>query len=143
MLHKQHKNVRGVFWVCTQRNSKQILTDVFETISRSLPLKDIALLFSFYSFYSCIYGIWKFPGQGLGVKPELQLPAYATPIAKPDVSHIYDLCYSLRQRQILNPEIEPESSWTLWWIFNLLSHTRTPYRGICIPVLIALLTIAK
>ena len=37
----------------------------------------------------------------LGVKSELQLPAYAT--ATPDPSHICDLHHSSQQRPILNP----------------------------------------
>ena len=42
-------------------------------------------------------------GPGLGVELELQLVAYATATAMPDVSHICDPCCSLRQRQILHP----------------------------------------
>ena len=37
----------------------------------------------------------------LGVKSELQLAVYAT--ATQDLSHIYNLCCSLQQHQILNP----------------------------------------
>ena len=40
---------------------------------------------------------------GLGVELELQLPAYATATAMWDLSHVFNLCYSLRQCQILNP----------------------------------------
>ena len=40
---------------------------------------------------------------GLGVELELQLATYATARATPDLSHIYDLHHSSRQRQILNP----------------------------------------
>ena len=40
---------------------------------------------------------------GLGVKLELQLPAYTTATATPDPSHIFDLHHSSRQCQILNP----------------------------------------
>ena len=39
----------------------------------------------------------------LGVKPELQLPAYTTATAMPDPSHICNLGSSLWQHQILNP----------------------------------------
>ena len=39
----------------------------------------------------------------LGVKQELQLPAYATATAMQDPSHIYDLRQSSQQCQILNP----------------------------------------
>ena len=40
---------------------------------------------------------------GLGVELELQLPVYTTAIATLDLSHMYNLCPSLQQRQILNP----------------------------------------
>ena len=40
---------------------------------------------------------------GLKVELELQLQAYATITATLDLSHIYNLCHSLKQRQILNP----------------------------------------
>ena len=47
----------------------------------------------------------------LGVKSELELPAYAT--ATRDPSHICDPRHSSWQCQILNPLIEPASSWML------------------------------
>ena len=39
----------------------------------------------------------------LGVKSELQLPAYTTATATPDLSHLFDLRHSLQQHRILNP----------------------------------------
>ena len=39
----------------------------------------------------------------LGVKSELQLLATATATVMPDLSHVYDLCHSSWQCQILNP----------------------------------------
>ena len=39
----------------------------------------------------------------LGVKLELQLPAYAIATATRDLSNICDLCFSMQQCQILNP----------------------------------------
>ena len=39
----------------------------------------------------------------LGVKSELELPAYTTATATPDPSGIFHLHHSLWQRQILNP----------------------------------------
>ena len=39
----------------------------------------------------------------LGVKLELQLPAYATATAMPDLSHVCDLHHSSRQGQIPDP----------------------------------------
>ena len=38
-----------------------------------------------------------------GVESKMQLPAYTTATATPDLSRICDLHYSLWQRQILNP----------------------------------------
>ena len=62
-----------------------------------------------------------------GVAPELQLPAYATVIAKSDQSHISDICHSL-QCQILNPlseaRIKPASLQTCFSVLNPLSHNR-------------------
>ena len=53
----------------------------------------------------------------LGVKSELQLPAYTTATAIQDWSHGYDLHCSSCQCRILThwagPGIEPTSSWTL------------------------------
>ena len=39
----------------------------------------------------------------LGVQSEVQLPAYATATATPDLSHVCDLHHSSQQCQILNP----------------------------------------
>ena len=39
----------------------------------------------------------------LGVKSELQLPAYTTVTATPDLSHVCDLHHSSWQYQILSP----------------------------------------
>ena len=41
-----------------------------------------------------------------GVESELQLPAYTTATAMPDLSQICDLPHSSRQHQILNPVSE-------------------------------------
>ena len=61
----------------------------------------------------------------LGVELELQLPAYTTATAMPDLNHICDLHHSSWQHGILNPlskardptcilmEIKPTSSWIL------------------------------
>ena len=61
----------------------------------------------------------------LGVKLELQLPAYFTVTAS-DPSHICDLCHSSWQHQILNPlsEIRDQTHMLMdtSWVFNLLSH---------------------
>ena len=42
----------------------------------------------------------------LGVKSELQMPAYTTATATQDLSHICKLHYSSQQRWILNPPSE-------------------------------------
>ena len=39
----------------------------------------------------------------LGVKSELQLPAYATATAMQDPNHVWDLHHSSQQHQIINP----------------------------------------
>ena len=46
--------------------------------------------------------MWHMEVPRLGVKLELQLPAYTTATATPDPSHVYNLHYSSWQRQILN-----------------------------------------
>ena len=60
----------------------------------------------------------------LGVKSELQLPAYTTATATPDPSHVYNLHYNSRQLQILNQGsnphplgyITPEPQWELLYL---------------------------
>ena len=69
------------------------LTDVFKT------LIVIKLINFFFNSHTC--SICKFPA--LGVKSELQLPAYTTATTVPYLSHICDLHHSLQQCQILNP----------------------------------------
>jgi len=46
----------------------------------------------------------------LGVESELQLQAYATAMATPDSSLIYDLSQSTQQIQILNPRKAKDST---------------------------------
>ena len=61
----------------------------------------------------------------LGVESELQLQAIATATATPDRSCTCNLPCSVQQCQILNPLSKaPESSRTVCWILNLLSHNR-------------------
>ena len=63
------------------------------------------IYFYFTLFY--IFAFWDWPAaygsSSLGVKSELQLPAYSTAIAKWDPSHICDLHHGPWQHQILNP----------------------------------------
>ena len=51
----------------------------------------------FFCFYGHTHGIWKFTGQRLN-----QRCIYATAMATPSLSHIFNLCCSLWQPQILN-----------------------------------------
>ena len=46
---------------------------------------------------------WHMEFRRLGVEWELQLPAYATVTAMPDLSHICDIHHSSQQCRILNP----------------------------------------
>ena len=62
----------------------------------------------------------------LGVELELQLPAYITATATPDLSCICDLHLSLRQHRILNP-LNKARDWTpipvdTSWVLHPLSH---------------------
>ena len=66
----------------------------------------------------------------LGIKLELQLPAYTRATATLDPSHICDVCCSLWQCQILNTTSEARN-WTLILmdtsqVLNQLSHMGTP-----------------
>ena len=67
--------------------------------------------------------LWHMAAPGLGVESELQLPVYATATARPDPGCICDLCCPLWLCAI-KAGIEPESSWTLCWVLNLMSHNR-------------------
>ena len=61
----------------------------------------------FFFFFFCFLGPYlrHVETPRLGVKSELQLPAYATvtAAAASDLSRIFNLFHSPRQRQILNP----------------------------------------
>ena len=58
-----------------------------------------------FCFVFCFLGLhlWHMEVPRLGVQSELPLPAYATDIAMPDLSHICSLHHSSWQCQILNP----------------------------------------
>ena len=62
----------------------------------------------------------------LGVELELQLPAYTTATAIPNLSYICNPHQSLWKRQILNPLSEARDRTCLLmdtsWVLNLLSH---------------------
>ena len=62
----------------------------------------------------------------LGVKSELQMPAYATATAMQDLSHICNLHHILWQHWVLNPLSEARDQTCILmdisWVLNLLSH---------------------
>ena len=62
----------------------------------------------------------------LWVKLELQPLVYTITSAKSDLSHIFDLCLSLRQRWILNPLSEVGDGthilMDISWVLNPLGH---------------------
>jgi len=62
----------------------------------------------------------------LGVKSELQLPAYTTATATPDPSRIFDLRHSSWQCCIFNPLSEPRGGTCILMdtggVLNLLGH---------------------
>ena len=58
---------------------------------------------SFYFFFFLRPHLQHMEVPGLGVEWELQLPAYATATATPDLSRVCDQHHSSQQRRILNP----------------------------------------
>ena len=62
----------------------------------------------------------------LGAESGLQLPAYASAMAMPDLSHVCDLHHSSQQRQILNPLSEAKDQTCILMdtsqVHNPLSH---------------------
>ena len=81
-------------------------------------------LFSFFFFLGL--HPWHMEVPRLGVKLELQLPAYATATVTWDPSHFCNLHHSSRQRWILNPLSEARDRTHILmdinWILNPLSH---------------------
>ena len=68
-------------------------------------------LFIFYLIYLFIFGLlgahlWHMEVPRLRVELELQLLAYPTDTATPDLSHVYNLDNSPQQRRILTPSSE-------------------------------------
>ena len=88
------------------------------------PLIKIFLIIDFEKFFKN-FSFYDTEVPRSEIESEVQLPAYATATATPDLSCICDLCHSLWQRRVLNlqrPGIEPTSSPTLCWVLNSLSH---------------------
>ena len=87
----------------------------------SHPMNNHVLYFLFYLVF--------FFGHtcSIGVKTEPQLLAYTTATATRDLSCIWDLHHSLRQRWILNPLSEARNQTSILmdtsWVHNPLSHS--------------------
>ena len=85
------------------------------------------LLKSYFFFFLGLH-LWHIEVPRLGVKSELQLPAYATATATQDLSRISDLHHRSQQHRILNPlmgpGIESASSWIL--VRFVSTETGTP-----------------
>ena len=64
----------------------------------------VLFFFIFYEFVFCLFRAapWHVEFPRLGAESELQLSAYATSTAMPDLNRICDLHHSSRQHQILN-----------------------------------------
>ena len=85
-----------------------------------------------FSFYGHTCSIGKFPVPRLGVKSELQLPAYttATATATQDPSHICDLRHSLWQQQIFNPLSEARDQTRIRRCCELWCRLQTRLRSV-------------
>ena len=100
----------------------------------------VFLLFIFVYICFCFLGLhpWDMELPSLGVKLELQLPAYATARATMDLSHICSLHHSSRQRQILKPLSEARDRTHILmdnsWICYCWARTGTSFVYICVCV---------
>ena len=83
-------------------------------------------MFVFFFTFSGLY-LWHMEVPRLGVKLELQLPAYATAMAMWDPSCICDLHCSSKQHGILNPLSEARNQTHILMdanrVYNLLSYS--------------------
>ena len=86
-------------------------------------------LFGFFGFFFVFLGL-HMEVPRLGVELEMQLLAYATATATWDLSHVYDLHYSLWQHRILNPLSEAGDRTHILmdcnWIHFRCTTMRTP-----------------
>ena len=80
--------------------------------------------FSFFFFFLFIAASLAYDIPRLGVRLELQLPAYTTATATPDLSHLCDLCCSSWwQCRVINPLSEArdqtcilmDTTWVCYW----------------------------
>ena len=94
-VDQERRNPYYFLGVYSEPDTKPVLVS-------SLPF----LFFLFVCF--CFLGPhpWHMEVSRLGVKSELQLPAYTTATATRDPSHVCDLPHNSPQHQILNPLIE-------------------------------------
>ena len=85
----------------------------------------------FVNFYFLGPHLWCMELPRPGFKLELQLLAYTTAMATPDLNNIGNLCHSLQQCQIPNPLSEARDGTHILtetsWVFNLLSHYGNSY----------------
>ena len=88
-------------------------------------------------FFSFLLGPhpWHLEVPRLGVKLELQLPAYTTGTETQDPSHNWDLRHSSQQLWIPNPlskaRDRTQSSWIKpSWVLNVLSHSKNSQAGL-------------
>ena len=96
--------------------------------------KEFWVLFAFvFCFSGPHLNLWHMEVPRLGVKSELQLPAYTTATAMRNLSPVCNIYHSLWQCQILNPLSE---DWThihmvTSWVHNPLSHNRNSPKEFC------------
>ena len=135
----------GCIWCCFRIVSVLWLAFLL-AVSKSISLnhlhhhywKHFFFTYIFVYFYLFIFIFFIFLGPHLRhmeiprleVESELQLPAYTTPTAMRNLSHICNLHHSSQQRQSLThstrPGIEPMSSWMLVGCVNHWAMTGTP-----------------
>ena len=91
---------------------------------------------SFYSIFFFFFflrpHLWDMEVPRLEFKSKLQLSAYTTVTAMPDLSCINELCHSLWQHQNLNP-LSKARNWTrilmdTSWVLKLLSYNRNSWK---------------
>ena len=109
-------------WVQSQRTAPATpFRDVVQDAGEKFQYSNFCCTFFF--FFS---GPWHLEIPGLGVKSELQLPAYTTATATQDLSHVCDVHGSLQQPWILNPLSEAKDQIRILMdtsrILNPLSH---------------------
>ena len=98
----------------------------------------------YYYYYYIICFLGPYPGHvevpRLGVKSELQLPAYATATATLDLSCICNPHHSSQQHRILNPLIEARDRTHVLmdnsWVYFLCTMTGTPQSAALIIILL-------